>query len=66
MEITVSNIVWDTSDFTEEEELASGICVPDLPTTVVINTDEMEDVEDIGDWLADNYGFCVESYVVED
>ena len=62
MKIKVYGIEWDTSDFTEEEELASGVCVPDLPSEVTIETDYDLDEDDILDWLSNEYGFCVEDF----
>ena len=69
MKYIISKIKWDTSDWDEEEELASGVCVPDLPSSVEIDTDDMEwDLEDpndteevadwVADWLSDEYGYC--------
>lgn len=59
----VHNIDWDTSDFSEEDELATGICVPDLPADCEI---EAECEDDIADILADSYGFCVNSFTYDD
>ena len=52
--IVVSDIVWDTDC---EKDL-------NLPDEVRI-ADEMEIEEDeIADYLSDEYGFCVESFIV--
>ena len=62
----VYNIDWDTSDFTEEEEIASGVCVPDLPSEVFIPFGGKEmDGEDIEDYLSDKYEFCVNGFQYE-
>ena len=64
MKIYITDIEWDTSDFTEEEELASEICVPDLPREVTISVDPMSLVDYGGEELAeealtDMYEHCV-------
>lgn len=48
--VSITNIKWDTSDWTEEEELASGVCVPDLPsecTFTTKSTTEEEVIEEL-------------------
>ena len=70
MKIHITNIEWDTSDFSEEEELASGICVPDLPREVTISVDPMSivdyDVEDlIVEALTDMYEYPVAGFNYE-
>ena len=67
MIVKVFDIEWDTSDFTEEEELASGCCIPDLPTELEdldipdevgaglprSNTAECEEFDNVvGEWIA--------------
>lgn len=39
--LTLSNIEWDTSDFSEEDELATGTCVPDLPSEIEMTDSEL-------------------------
>lgn len=58
----VCDIDWDTSDFSEEEELASGVCVPDLPSECDIDADCEDDIEEV---LTKEYGFCVNSFLYE-
>jgi len=57
MNYYVTDIIWDTDD----EDV-------DLPTEVIIPQGEIEDEEEIADWLSDNYGWLVESfqYIMED
>ncbi len=57
MNYYITDIVWDTDD----EDI-------DLPTEVTIPQGEIEDEEEIADWLSDNYGWLVESfrYIMED
>ncbi len=38
--LTLSDIKWDTSNFSEEDELATGTCVPDLPLEIEIPDSE--------------------------
>jgi len=69
MTVNITDIEWDTSDWDEEEELASGVCVPDLPSEVedvTIKVDRNEDIDEaIGEWLADTYGYCTEGFSYE-
>jgi len=63
------NIDWDTSDWDEEEEIASGVCVPDLPeevSHVKIDDPDWDPDEDGADWLSDVYGYCVNSFEWEE
>jgi len=39
--LTLSDIKWDTSDFSKEDELATGTCVPDLPSEIEITDSEL-------------------------
>ena len=58
------NIDWDTSDFDEEDELATGISVPDLPSRidgVEIDDPDFDPENDIADWLSNKYGYLVNS-----
>lgn len=58
------NIDWDTSDFDEEDELATGVIVPDLPSRidgVEIDDPDFDPENDIADWLSDKYGYLVNS-----
>lgn len=70
MDILVTDIDWDTTDFEEEEELASGVCVPDLPkeVTVIVDEDEWKDCDPddfLANVLSDEYGFCVNGFFYE-
>lgn len=60
------NIEWDTSDWGESDELASGVCVPDLPCDV----EELEayadsDREELAKKLYVIYGFKAKSFEME-
>ena len=64
MKIKITNIEWDTSDFSEEEELASEICVPDLPKEIEISVDPASLInfspeELVEEALTDMYEYCV-------
>lgn len=64
--VLIRNIDWDTSDWSEEEELASGICVPDLPKDVETDTDSAGwDEESVCDWLMEKYKFPVNGFEFE-
>lgn len=70
MDIRVYDINWDTTDFTEEEELASGVCVPDLPkeVTIIVDEDDWEDCDPddfLANELSNEYGFCVNGFFYE-
>lgn len=63
------NIDWDTSDWGEKEEIASGVCVPDLPEEVDyvgIDDPNWDPDEDGADLLSDMYGYCVKSFEWEE
>lgn len=74
MTVIAYDIKWDTSDWDEEEELASGTCVPDLPAEmdaevpqeILDKADEaMRDasIEDwLSDWLTDETGYCHDGF----
>lgn len=69
MKIRVFDIDWDTSDYDEEDELQSGVCVPDLPSEVIIECDEEPDDNDenysVNGILTNHYDFCVKGSCYE-
>ena len=48
----IVKVIWDTDGYSAEEL--------DLPTEVAV-PDGM-DVEDISNWLSDEYGYCVDGF----
>ena len=68
MKIRAFDIDWDTTGFDEEEELQTGVCVPDLPSEVIFECDVDPDEEGdktVSDILSDRYGFCVNGCMYE-
>lgn len=53
--VKVSNIVWDTD----------GQVVDDLPNQVIIHMTDDDVDDDISDMLSDEYGWCVDSFLME-
>lgn len=53
------NIKWDIEDSIEID------AIPSLPTEVKIPS-EITDLDDAVDWLSDEYGYCVESFEIEE
>lgn len=51
----ITNIVWDTDGYDVE-----ALC---LPTETYVPSEVEED--EIADWLSDEYGFLVESFLIE-
>ena len=58
----VHNIVFDTSSFDEAAEMATGFCVPDVPTEDEVWCDDEDEIEDI---LEHRYGFPVVSFTYD-
>jgi len=59
-------IEWDTSEWDEEQELASGTCVPDLPEEIdEIEFDHEADFDELADWLENVYGFKPKDFEFE-
>ncbi len=61
------NIKWDLSEDIEMYGEKDCTC---LPNEVVIPNkiwdEQICDVDDVADWLSDEYGFCVESFELDD
>ena len=53
------NIKWDIEDSIEID------AIPSLPTEVEIPS-EITDLDDAVDWLSDEYGYCIESFEIEE
>ena len=53
--LKVTNIKWDT----DGQEV-------DLPTEITITRDVIESDDAIADYLSDEYGWCVENFIIED
>lgn len=59
----VYGIEWDISTCSEEQELATGKCVPDLPGEISeIEFDHEADWDEIADWLENIYGFVPKDF----
>lgn len=59
----VFGIEWDTSTWGEEQELATGMCVPDLPDEIdEIEFDHEADWDEIADLLENIYGFAPKDF----
>lgn len=60
------NIKWDLA---EDIELYGDKDCTCLPNEVIIPNkiwdEQICDVEDVADWLSDEYGFCVESFELD-
>jgi hypothetical protein len=59
MESRLVHVEWDVSDSEFETFVDEGI-----PRKVWVPMSVEED--DIADWLSDEYGYCVESFTIED
>lgn len=62
------NIKWDIDDnipFGAIPNLPTEEEIPNLPTEVEI-PNEITDLDDAVDWLSDEYGYCVESFEIEE
>lgn len=58
------NIEWDATDddLTKEEQ---EDVLAELPTEVEI-PDDLEDEDEISDWLSDEYGYCHNGFEIEE
>ena len=58
------NIEWDITDddLTKEEQ---EDVLAELPTEVEI-PDDLEDEDEISDWLSDEYGYCHNGFEIEE
>ena len=52
----VVGIIWDTDGYSAEE----------LGLPLIVNVPDPIDVGDISDWLSDEYGYCVDSFICMD
>ena len=55
MKIKIYDIDWDTD----------GEVVDDLPTEIIVEASAVGSLDDIADYLSDEYGFCVFSFITE-
>jgi len=54
----INDIEWDTREWTEACELATGQCVPDLPENIdEVEFDREMDEDTLFDWLEARFGF---------
>ena len=58
------NVEWDVTDddLTKEEQ---EDVLAELPTEVEI-PDDLEDEDEISDWLSDEYGYCHNGFEIEE
>ena len=52
----IYNIMWDIDYYEEDDEIIM------LPTELIIPN---MDIDEIADWLSDEYGFCVQGFNIE-
>lgn len=59
--LKATSIIWDMEDAVD----AYNEGMANLPTEVELPSD-MEDIDEIADYLSDEYGFCVVSFQVDE
>ncbi len=58
----VFDIVWDTADSYMGYPPETQVVLPKLPSEVIIEVEnDFNPVEEIADYLSDDYGWCVKS-----
>lgn len=55
MKIKIYDIDWDTD----------GEIIEDLPTEIIVEDSAVGSLDDVADYLSDEYGFCVFSFIAE-
>lgn len=67
--VRIYNIAWDISDGNGDDEDDGEINLPDEVIHTFCNYNDIEDedlLDEISDWLSDEYGFCHDGFEVEE
>ena len=68
----VTNIIWDTDDYEYDENLPSEVNISNEVLNKIkekigmekIDTKDLDFLDEIGNWLSDEYGWCVKGFCV--